>query len=1105
MEYEKKANYKEIQNKPDTKKAESEEFEFIDSIKDVLALNNQNLIENKIFENTNNIINFLKDIDNKLYEEFNLNLEEVNLLIKCLKFVDTLNLFMNQAFINNIVKLMYSINDSIITVNMVSKDLIIYQIRYTEKSLIYYRKAFFKNLFFQNDQAIFEKFDEILDENNLYDLKTFKQIQNLFYIFSMKLESKTKELLQQKMNYLKSVILRLKRSIFNNNDYNQHNKFKKFKEVECGMNNNYYYYNDRIDSSFANDNYDNYNSNNKNFQQYNNKPHNNNFVNNRNYYSNNVNNNFYSINKYGNQYCGYNVYNEGSNRSTHKYNQISNEVTPTNQNQENTFNNNTNESIKDNTKNSLNNTNANSGNSEKENNQTNMIVSALNEAGIDVVEASNFNTFNNCIIKNSPIKNIIINNKINTPINSNNNKNNSNIIINNNIINNTDSQSSLSVQRSSTIAKDLSRESSSGFNSFPSQKNEKVELITLDINQMFDINPILIDINPQSSQSHGKSQVQINKQSNQQQPPTSTLHQPHLQPNEPLGNKGQSPETKEDYYDDHNFSIDSSKSGDEEFEDLEEDEFSEENEEDMFNNYIKQDLENKLNLELYSDTVNKNDKIIFSNEVKNIQNSSTGGEPEDQKAYNNAFSNYNLNQSFNNEYSQMGVGGIGGIDTTTSNPVENPYKIKNYHDVIIEKKNLENSTPYIPIKQNTEDFHNQDFNYYKYQDQNTIHNNYQHITQSSQVLFKGHNSSIHREYFSLKIQEQENPDIFKKNLFLFEELILNPLYQKINMGVYKKKIKYYLAFTKYKNIIYRTLNRSKMLKKVKPYGSYVNNFLTENGDIDICIVPKCIIIDFSKHLEKLKEVIVEKDIGEFKLSHYNDRYLLLKVLDKETQFVIDITVHTMLPILNSKLVKTYAKCDQRFHIMGIYLKHWAKINKIHGAADNFLSSYALLLMLIHFLQKVVEPRILPNLQKVDRKEKMYSYSQGGAKIQTNIFFEENEVKIKKDLERINNGKVNEESAVTLLIKFFEYYSYYFYPTFSKVSISDDEEVMKTFDDGYPFSIVDPFDPTHNPGKSLTQNSLQFKKFDTSMKKEINYILTGEYIKRLDLQGKRKSS
>jgi len=226
--------------------------------------------------------------------------------------------------------------------------------------------------------------------------------------------------------------------------------------------------------------------------------------------------------------------------------------------------------------------------------------------------------------------------------------------------------------------------------------------------------------------------------------------------------------------------------------------------------------------------------------------------------------------------------------------------------------------------------------------------------------------------------------------------------------------------------------------------------------------------------------------------------MLLKVQDIQTKFTIDITVHNMLPILNTKLIRLYSIFDQRFHILGLYLKHWSKINKIHGAADNYLSSYALLVMLIYFLQKVVEPRVLPNLQKVEDQETIYEYIQNGENIKTNIYFEEDISKIKENLKKINFEKENVDSASSLLIKFFEYYCYNYDFYEQKMSISKDaSECFKTKSDTIAFSIDDPFDNFHNPGKSMTINSTQFNKFITAMKKEVNFILNGEYLKRLD--------
>ena len=278
----------------------------------------------------------------------------------------------------------------------------------------------------------------------------------------------------------------------------------------------------------------------------------------------------------------------------------------------------------------------------------------------------------------------------------------------------------------------------------------------------------------------------------------------------------------------------------------------------------------------------------------------------------------------------------------------------------------------------------------------------------------------------------------------------------------------------------------------------MNNFLIDSGDIDICIVPRCNILEFDQYFEKIKEEIINKKYAEHKLTHRTGRYVLLRVVDNKIKFMIDLTVHNMLPILNTNLIRLYSLFDQRFHILGLYIKHWAKINKIHGAPDNCLSSYALLLMLIHFLQKIVEPRVLPNLQKVDiSQENIYEYNYNGECIKTNIYYEEDLNKIKDFMNKVNKGKENKESSVNLLVKFFEYYSYYFNSEL-KISINKDlNESIKLNSDNIPFSIEDPFDKYHNPGKSMTNNSIQCLKFITAMKKEINFILNGEYLKRLE--------
>ena len=195
--------------------------------------------------------------------------------------------------------------------------------------------------------------------------------------------------------------------------------------------------------------------------------------------------------------------------------------------------------------------------------------------------------------------------------------------------------------------------------------------------------------------------------------------------------------------------------------------------------------------------------------------------------------------------------------------------------------------------------------------------------------------------------------------------------------------------------------------------------------------------------------------------------------------------------------------------MGIYLKYWSKINGLYG--PNYLPSYALLFMIVHFLQKVVEPKVLPNLQKIpifdnERNitepqygEKLYEYSHEYKTITTNLYYENDAKRIKEYMSAINNNKINEETVTNLLVKFFEYYSYC-YDSNQKISINKDLiESIKKVDDNISFSIEDPFDITTNPGKNLEKDSENSKKFIKAMKREVNLILGGEYVKRFEYE------
>ena len=370
-----------------------------------------------------------------------------------------------------------------------------------------------------------------------------------------------------------------------------------------------------------------------------------------------------------------------------------------------------------------------------------------------------------------------------------------------------------------------------------------------------------------------------------------------------------------------------------------------------------------------------------------------------------------------------------------------------------------------------------------------------------------------RDYLILKLAEVENPEFIWNNMQNFEKLILIPLYKSINYNANKKYPQMNKIFKSFERIITKICYKDNIIEKVTPYGSLLNNFMSDTGDIDICVVPKVPLYECQSYVEKIKDEIKNTNLGEILDTQLNGRFILIKTRENRFKYSVDITFHNMLCIVNTKLIREYSLYDQRFHIMGIYLKNWAKVNKIHGAPKKFLSSYALLLMLIHFLQKVVDPPVLPNLQKIPinndlekpiYKEDIYEYNSNETNYETNIYFEKDINKIDNYMTQLTKGKENKETVVNLLIKFFEYYSY-FYDDKQKISIHKGlRESVKDVEDNFAFSIEDPFEVAHNPGKTMIKYSANHVQFVRAMKKEVNNILVGEYVRRINYEMKMQS-
>ena len=75
----------------------------------------------------------------------------------------------------------------------------------------------------------------------------------------------------------------------------------------------------------------------------------------------------------------------------------------------------------------------------------------------------------------------------------------------------------------------------------------------------------------------------------------------------------------------------------------------------------------------------------------------------------------------------------------------------------------------------------------------------------------------------------------------------------------------------------------------------------------------------------------------------------------------DISSSNELALHNTRLLRQYTRLDTRVAPLGLAIKKWAKVFNVNDAAAGTLSSYALTIMLIHYLQNT-EPAVLPSLQ-----------------------------------------------------------------------------------------------------------------------------------------------
>lgn len=258
--------------------------------------------------------------------------------------------------------------------------------------------------------------------------------------------------------------------------------------------------------------------------------------------------------------------------------------------------------------------------------------------------------------------------------------------------------------------------------------------------------------------------------------------------------------------------------------------------------------------------------------------------------------------------------------------------------------------------------------------------------------------------------------------------------------------------------------------RLRVFGSSANNFGNDAADLDMCVTFPNVgeggeggaraggAAGAGDMIEALAALLEEEGMEDV-VPRPTARIPIVLFTDPKTGLDCDISVENPLALRNTQLLHQYSRIDPRVRALAYTVKHWARARKINNASGGTLSSYAYILMVLHFLQSAaagvggggkggrdgLEPvPVVPNLQllppdwggrEVDRRELLrgrrhlphvlVKHPLEGVEVDTYFYTE--------DREREGGGaellkqyaKRNEASVGALLVTFFQYYTWEF--------------------------------------------------------------------------------
>ncbi|XP_037337829.2 poly(A) RNA polymerase GLD2 isoform X2 [Pungitius pungitius] len=145
-------------------------------------------------------------------------------------------------------------------------------------------------------------------------------------------------------------------------------------------------------------------------------------------------------------------------------------------------------------------------------------------------------------------------------------------------------------------------------------------------------------------------------------------------------------------------------------------------------------------------------------------------------------------------------------------------------------------------------------------------------------------------------------------------------------------------------------------------GSSMNGLGCRSSDADLCLVLKGNKRQDPIHILSVLQRLFKSLSYVEKTQLIRAKVPILKFREKGSDLEFDLNINNTVGIRNTFLLRSYAYADLRIRPLVLVVKKWARHGQINDASKGTLSSYTLVLMVLHFLQTLKEP-VLPCLQR----------------------------------------------------------------------------------------------------------------------------------------------